>query len=205
MIKKILEGYIEKLYNLIRDEIREFVEYSLEPVDGTTNDYFISLSINTNKPKQYKIEVDDDEIKITDVSTEKTKNINEEELIKEFEEVAKKYKKLCASSEIPPINPAIKKLLEVAKKTKNKLPLEVRWLTKITEEKNRIILIFPQNLFEIQKETPKGEYIMDFSKNGTISILFYGESCEKLRRKDYDEKEGKEKLMEFLKDLVKKL
>ena len=144
MVEKILQGYMEKLHSQIRDEIREFVQYSLEPEDGTTNDYFLSLSINTKKPKQYKIEVDDEEIKITDVSSSKGNKIDENELVKALEEVAKKYRKLCTSAEIPPINPATKKLLEIAKGIRKEFPEDIRWLTKIEQPGKEVFLAVAQ-------------------------------------------------------------
>lgn len=176
MIEKILKGFIEKLYNLIPNEIREFVQYSLEPEDGTTNNYFISLSINTNKPKQYKIEIDDEEIKITDVSVEKAKNISEDELIKELETIAKKYQKLCNKAEIPMINPATKKLLEAAKRIRNKAPEGIRWGMKTNIQKNGyVVLTFPMDRSQIQTGNYNGKCILWFTGNSMFLEASYRE------------------------------
>ncbi len=201
MIEKILKGFIEKLYNLIPNEIREFVQYSLEPEDGTTNNYFISLSINTNKSKQYKIEIDDEEIKITDISAEKTKNITENELIKELETIAKKYQKLCNQAEISVINPATRQLLEIAKRIRNKAPKEIRWGMKINIEKNGyVILTFPMDRSQVQTSNYNGKCILWFVGNS----IFLEASYWKKKNIDLSgELKGIEKTFSrFLKTLV---
>ena len=210
MVEKILQGYMEKLHSQIRDEIREFVQYSLEPEDGTTNDYFLSLSINTKKPKQYKIEVDDEEIKITDVSSSKGNKIDENELVKALEEVAKKYRKLCTSAEIPPINPATKKLLEIAKGIRKEFPEDIRWLTKIEQPGKEVFLIFPRNLEEIQKENPQGRCKIEFTwKNKVLLNTYEGVNNDDTKKENWElfgEKlEATKTLIKFLEELLKEL
>lgn len=201
MVEKILQGYMEKLHNLIRDEIRDFVQYSLEFQEGTENEFYIFLSINTNQPKKYQIRVDGENIKFTDVSIGKAKVIDEERLIKDLETVAENYIKLCNKAEIPTINPSTKKLLEIAKNIRNEIPEEIRWRTETIISPNGFVTLkFPKSKQEIQVNIYTGECILWFIGNLVFLEAVYRIEKDEIHLHGKVE-ENKKKFTKFLKKI----
>lgn len=209
MIKKILQGYMDKLHNLIPDEIREFVKYTIEFQEGTENDFYISLFINADKPKKYQIRVDNEKIKVTDISPGKVKSIEENDFLQEFKTILEKYKKLCNKAEIPAINPATKKLLTVAKEIRNEFPEEIRWLAKIEQSEKKVTLTFPRNLEEVQKENPQGRCKIEFTwKNEIILTTYEGIHNDEIQEPWEilgERLKATKALIGFLQELLKKL